>query len=161
MPADYPKLGSPDWQLVPSGPEWPEWMDEPGYLAAPSEDDPGEGELEEYEDPDNAPPPGLDDAQLAALIAEAREVTAEQAGAEAERPGPVRPRSWLRSGRWRPGGGGRGCPGRRESFPGSSRSPAAGFASGKPLDIAPGGPVLAQFADEAAGEGDRYPGCLG
>ena len=40
--------------------------------------------MEEYEDPDNAPPPGLDDAQLAALIAEAREVTAEQAAAEAE-----------------------------------------------------------------------------
>jgi hypothetical protein len=66
------------------GAEWPEWMDEPGYLAAQCEDDPGDGELEEYEDPDNAPPPGMDDAQLAALIAEAREVTAEQAEAEAE-----------------------------------------------------------------------------
>ena len=66
------------------GAEWPEWMDEPGYLAALCEDDPGDGEPEEYEDPDNAPPPGMDDAQLAALIAEAREVTAEQAAAEAE-----------------------------------------------------------------------------
>ena len=40
------------------GAEWPEWMDEPGYLAAQCEDDPGDGEPEEYEDPDNAPPPG-------------------------------------------------------------------------------------------------------
>ena len=39
--ADYPTFGSPGW-LVPSGPEWPEWMDEPGYLAAQCEDDPGE-----------------------------------------------------------------------------------------------------------------------
>ena len=67
----------------PPGAERPEWMDEPGYLAAQCEDDPGEGEPEEYEDPDNAPPPGMDDAQLAALIAEAREVTAEQATDEA------------------------------------------------------------------------------
>ena len=49
-----------------------------------AEDDPGDGEPAEYEDPDNAPPPGMDDAQLAALIAEAREFTAEQAEAEAE-----------------------------------------------------------------------------
>ena len=48
-----------------------------------AEDDPGEFE-EEYEDPDNAPPPGMDDAQLAALIAEAREITAGQAAAAAE-----------------------------------------------------------------------------
>ena len=76
----------------PSGPEWPEWMDEPGYLAALSEDDPGDGDVEEYEDPDNAPPPGMDDAQLVALIAEAREAAAEQAAtaarlAAAGRPG--------------------------------------------------------------------------
>ena len=74
--ADYPVFGSPDWQLIPSTPEWPEWMDEPGYLAALAEDDPGDGDPEEYEDPDNAPPPGMDDAQLFALIAEAREVAA-------------------------------------------------------------------------------------
>ena len=27
---DYPGSGSPDSQLIPSGPEWPEWRDEPG-----------------------------------------------------------------------------------------------------------------------------------
>ena len=80
VPADYPVFGSPDWGLVPSGAEWPEWMDEPGYLAALAEDDPGDGDVEEYEDPDNAPPPGMDDAQLAALIAEAREAAAGAGG---------------------------------------------------------------------------------
>ena len=37
-------------------------------------------------------------------------------------------------------------------------SRAAGFAAGMPLDIAPGCLVLAQFAEDAAGEDDRYPG---
>ena len=156
-PADYPTFGSPDWQLVPPSPKWPEWMDEPGYLAAQAEDDPGEFE-EEYEDPDNAPPPGLDDAQLAALIAEAREITAGQEAvaaqmAQAGHTGVMAAVASLVSGRRGPG-----MPGSAQTFPGEYTSRASGFASGKPLDVAPGGPVLAQFADDAAGEGDRYPG---
>ena len=142
-----------------SRPEWPEWMDEPGYLAALSEDDPGDGDVEEYEDPDNAPPPGMDDAQLFALIAEAREFTAEQEAAEAEM---ARGWSGRDPGRARVGGGGRrgpGMPGSAHRFPGEFTSRASGFASGKPLDVAPGGPVLAQFAGEAAGDDDRYRVC--
>ena len=101
----------------------------------------------------------MDDAQLAALIAEAREFTAEQADAEAEM---ARAGQAGVAGRGRLGGGGRrgpGMPGSARRFPGEYTSRAAGFASGKPLDTAPGGPVLAQFADEAAGDGDRYRGC--
>ena len=64
----------------------------------------------EDEDPDNAPPPGMDDAQLFALIAEAREFTAEQAAAEAEMARAGRAGSGPRSGRWRPAAGARGCP---------------------------------------------------
>ena len=130
------------------GAEWPEWMDEPGYLAAQCEDDPGDGEPEEYEDPDNAPPPGMDDAQLAALIAEAREVTAEQAEAEAEmaRAGQAGIRAVL--GSVAAGRRGPGMPGSAHRFPGEYTSRASGFASGRPLDVAPGGPVLGQFADE-------------
>jgi hypothetical protein len=37
-------------------------------------------------------------------------------------------------------------------------SRASGFASGKPLDTAPGCLTLAQFAEEAAGKDDRYRG---
>ena len=58
---------------MPQSPDWDE-----AWLAARAEDE-YPGDPEEDEDPDNAPPAGLDDAQLAALIAEAREVTAEQA----------------------------------------------------------------------------------
>ena len=43
-------------------------------------------------------------------------------------------------------------PGSAESFPGVYASPASGFASGMPLDVAPGCLTLAQIAEEAAGE---------
>src|SRR6516165_4077089 len=69
-PGDRPRLGSPDWQLAPQSPDWPEWMDDDAHAG---DEDPG--------DPDDAPPPGLDDAELEALLAEAREVTTEQARA--------------------------------------------------------------------------------
>jgi hypothetical protein len=49
-------------------------------------------------------------------------------------------------------------PGSALTFPGEYTSRASGFASGKPLDAAPGHPVLAQLAAEAAGDGDRYAG---
>src|SRR5215469_9036921 len=73
---------APEWRLVPASPDWPDYWDDEGFLAAASEEpgDPGE-----YEDPDNAPPAGLDNAQLAALIMEARELSAVQAGSAAER----------------------------------------------------------------------------
>ena len=78
-PGDHPTLGSPYWRLVPQSPDWDE-----ACLAARADDE-YPGDLDEYEDPDSSPPPGLDDAQLDALIAEARqtgrEITADQARA--------------------------------------------------------------------------------
>ncbi len=53
---------------------------------------------------------------------------------------------------------GPGMPGSAQSFPGVYASRSSGFASGKPLDTAPGCLVLGQFAEEAAGPDDRYPG---
>jgi hypothetical protein len=151
-PGDRPRLGSPDWQLVPQSPDWPEWMDD----AHADDEDPGD--LDEYQDPDNAPPPGLDDAQLEALLAEAREITAAQARtAEA----------WARLGHTAvlaavgaavTGRRGPGMPGSAHSFPGEYASPAAGFAAGQPLDVAPGGAALGSFLEDAAGPDDRYAG---
>src|SRR6516165_11879994 len=77
-PGDHPWLGSPDWRLVPQSPDWDE-----AYLAAIADDE-DPGDPDEYEDPDNAPPPGLDDAELEALITAARQVTADQAQAVEE-----------------------------------------------------------------------------
>ena len=68
---DFPPGG--EGRLRPPDPGWPE---DEGYLAALSEEDePDEPDL--YQDPDNAPPAGLDDAELAALVAEAREGRAQ------------------------------------------------------------------------------------
>ncbi len=140
-----PGPAHPDPDPPPGGegrllPPDPGWIEDEGYLAALSEeDDPGDPELDQ--DPDNAPPAGLDDAGLAALLAEARELTADQAWAAA----------WL-------GRRGPGMPGSARRFPGEYAGPAAGFAAGRELDTAPGCAVLALFAEDAAGPGDRYPG---
>jgi hypothetical protein len=53
---------------------------------------------------------------------------------------------------------GPGMPGSAQSFPGVYASRSSGFASGKPLDTAPGCLMLGQFAEAAAGPDDRYPG---
>jgi hypothetical protein len=126
-------------------------MDDPAYLAMRSMgEDPGEGE-----DPDDAPPPDVDEAELAA---EAAEVLAAQ-----ERLAAVTGRLGLTAALaagtaegW--GRRGPGMPGSTGSFPGVYASRASGFGSGKPLDVAPGCLVLGQFAEEAAGDDDRYPG---
>ena len=156
-PGDFPEIGADRWQLLPSGTDW---MDDPdlreAYLAAlAGEDEPDDPGLEE--DPDSAPPPGLDDAELAALIAGAREVTADQARAAAQ---------WARLGETAAmaavaaaiGRRGPDMPGSAQSFPGEYSSQAAGFATGKPLDVAPGCAALALFAEDAAGHDDCYPG---
>ena len=153
-PGDHPSLGAPGWRLVPQSPDWPEWLADPDAAAQ----DEYPGDLEDYEDPDNAPPPGLDDAQLEVLLAEAQEITAEQAQAA---------ETWARLGQSGvvaavgavcAGRRGPGMPGSAQSFPGEYASPAAGFASGAPLDAAPGCPTLGSFLEDAAGADDRYAG---
>jgi hypothetical protein len=151
-PDDRPSLGSPHWQLVPCRPDWDE-----AYLAAMADDEyPGDPDL--YEDPDNAPPAGLDDARLAALIAEARETTADQARAEAVMAHLGHTAVLAAAGAELAGRRGPGMPGSAQSFPGEYSSPAAGFASGKPLDVAPGCATLASFLEDIAGEDDCCPG---
>ena len=151
-PGDHPSLGSPGWQLVPQSPDWDE-----DCLAARADDE-YPGDPDEYEDPDNAPPPGLDDAELAALLAEAREITADQARAAefAARLGHTAVLAAI--GAISAGRRGPGMPGSAASFPGEYVSPAAGFATGKPLDVAPGCATLASFLEDIAGEDDRYRG---
>ena len=137
---------------MPQSPDWDE-----AWLAARAEDE-YPGDPEEDEDPDNAPPPGLDDAQLAALIAEAREVTAGQAYA-AELAARLGHTAVLAAaGAVSAGRRGPGMPGSAQTFPGEYASRAAGFATGKPLDVAPGCAVLGSFLEEVAGDDDRYAG---
>ena len=149
VPPDPGRDGDPS--RVPS---WPAWMDDPAYLAARAADE-DPGDLDLAEDPDDAPPPDVDEAEL---IAAAAEITAEQARAAAVLAGLGQTATMAAVAAVAAGRRGPGMPGSAESFPGVSASRASGFASGKPLDTAPGCVTLAQFAEEAAGDGDRYPG---
>jgi Domain of unknown function (DUF222) len=125
------------WRLVPQQPEWDDQQWAAYAAALYDEEEPDDPDL--YQDPDNAPPAGLDDAELAALIAQAPEVTADQGVAAC----------------WR-GRRGPGMPGSARRRPGEYAGPAAGFAAGRELDTAPGCAVLALFAEDAAGDDDRY-----
>jgi hypothetical protein len=137
---------------VPCRPDWDE-----AYLAAMADDE-DPGDTEEYEDPDNAPPAGLDDAELAALIAEAREITAAQARAAADMARLGHTAALAAAGAELAGRRGPGMPGSAQCFPGEYASPAAGFASGKPLDTAPGCAALASFLEDLAGDDDACRG---
>ncbi|HJZ27618.1 MAG TPA: DUF222 domain-containing protein, partial [Streptosporangiaceae bacterium] len=135
-------------------PPWPDWMDDPAYLAArPGDEDPGGLGLDE--DPDDAPPPDVDPGELAA---EAERITAVQAREAAVLAGAGLTAAVAADAASAAGRRGPGMPGSARSFPGVYASRASGFASGKPLDTAPGCLVLGQFAEEAAGADDRYPG---
>ena len=151
-PGDHPSLGSPGWTPVPQSPDWDE-----AWLAARADDE-DPGDPDEYEDPDNAPPPGLDDDQLAEMIAEAREITAEQVRAAEMAARWGRTAVLAAAGAVCAGRRGPGMPGSAQTFPGEYASPAAGFATGKPLDVAPGCATLASFLEDVAGGDDRYAG---
>jgi hypothetical protein len=152
-PGDRPGLGSPGWRLVPQSPDWPTWMDHDAHA---DDEDPGDADL--YEDPDHAPPSGLDDAELEVLLAEAREAAEDQARAEAVAGRLGHTPVLAAVGAVAAGRRGPGMPGSTQSFAGEYPSPAAGFASGMPLDVAPGGATLGSFLESTAGEEDRYAG---
>jgi hypothetical protein len=151
-PGDHPWLGSPGWRLVPQSPDWDE-----GYLAAVADDE-DPGDPEEDEDPGHAPPPGLADAELEALITGAVEITADRARAAGAAARSGRTAVLAAVGAVLAGRRGPGMPGSAESLAGEYASPAAGFASGKPLDTAPGCAALASFLEGAAGDDDWYAG---
>jgi hypothetical protein len=147
----YPDPGRDD-DPRPVSP-WPDWMDDPAYLALrDGDEDPGDPELDA--DPQDAPPPDADEAELAA---EAAEIVAAQ-DRLAVVAGQLGLTAALAADAAGLGRRGPGMPGSAQSFPGVYASHSSGFASGKPLDTAPGCLVLGQFAEEAAGPDDRYPG---
>jgi hypothetical protein len=133
---------------------WPDWMDDPAYLAArPVDGDPGDLDL--YEDPEDAPPPDVDPEEL---TAGADQITADQARLAAVLARLGLTAAMASDAAAVTGRRGPGMPGSAEPFPGVYASRASGFGSGKPLDVAPGCLTLGQFLEEAAGADDRYPG---
>ncbi len=129
-------------------PPWPDWMDDPAYLALRAAgEDPGDQGL--GDDPDDAPPPDVDPGELAA---EAERITGEEAREAAALAGAGLTAAVAADAAAAARRRGPGMPGSARSVPGGVR------ASGKPLDAAPGCLTLGQFAQEAAGEDDRYAG---
>ena len=136
-------------------PPWPDWMDDPAYLAARAGDEDPAGGLDLDEDPDDAPPPDVDPGELAG---EAERITGEAAREAALLAGAGLTAAVAADAAAAAGRRGPGMPGSAHPVPGVYASRASGFASGKPLDVAPGCLTLGQFAEEAAGVDDRYPG---
>jgi hypothetical protein len=127
-------------------------MDDPAYLAMRAGDE-DFGDL--GPDPEDTPPPEVDEGEL---TAEAAEMIAAQGRVAA-----VMARLGLTAAMAADaaaafGRRGPGMPGSAQTFPGVYASRSSGFASGMPLDTAAGCLVLGQFAEEAAGDDDRYPG---
>jgi hypothetical protein len=108
------------------------------WLAAmPYEEDPG---LEPGEEPDPEDPPPT-----------ARKTRSPRPGQGSRAPVGV-PRA-APSGRRGPGE-----PGSAHRIPGESPGPSGAFATGQPLDVAPGCAALHGLAENAAGTGDRFAG---
>jgi hypothetical protein len=148
--ASFPACSLDGWVPLPaSSVDWlydAEWA---ASLAAREDgQEPADPELED------GPP---DWEGLAAVIAEAREITAAEAR-DAEYAARMVAGGGFGPTGAAPGRRGPGQPGSVTSFPGEHASPAAAFGSGLALDTAPGCVVLAEFAGAVAGEDDRYPG---
>jgi len=156
-----PAPADPGWDVDPAGQprepvptpdpmseeEWLAWCD-----ATAAQDEPPGDPDEEEPDPDGLPGPWEYD--VARLVAECRQVTAEEAALAARAA-----RLGLPGGQYiSPGRRGPGQPGSARREPGEYLSRAAGFAAGMLLDTMPACNALAGFAAEAAGEDDRYEG---
>jgi hypothetical protein len=120
--------------------DWLAWCEAVEGQLGPDEDDPE----------DTAP----SDVDIDALIAECREITAEEAAFAARAAGLGLPGGTpVADGRRGPG-----QPGSAVPRPGEFLSRAAGFGAGMAFDVMPGCGALAGFAAEGAGEDDRYAG---
>ncbi len=105
-------------------------------------------EEEEWEDYDD---------DYAEAVAESREAAEDQARADAiaARLGTTAALAAVAASLGRRGPG---QPGSAEIVPGEYPGPAAQFATGMLMDVMPGGPELARFADEAVGPDDVFDG---
>jgi hypothetical protein len=121
--------------------DWLAWCESVEDQLSPDEEEPDEG----------AAPWDVD---LDALIAQCREITAEEAAFAARAVARGLPGGTpVADGRRGPG-----QPGSAVRRPGEFASRAAGFGAGMLLDVMPGCGALAGFAAEAAGDDDRYAG---
>ncbi len=151
------------WQPVPPGVDpmadrgrWEAWL-----ASSDSDEAPPDPEQDPGWCPDPADPEPPDDVDLDGLRAESRRIAAGKAAEQAaEAAWAARqprdadiPQAGVTVGRRGPG-----MPGSARRIPGEYAGPAGGFGTGQPLDLAPGGGVLLGFAEDAAGDDDRFAG---
>jgi hypothetical protein len=96
--------------------------------------------------------------ELAEIIAEARQASADQAAAETHIAASGQTAALAAGASVAMGRRGPGMPGSAEPLAGEYSGPGGAFATGQALDVAPGGPVLLGHADWAAGDDDRFGG---
>jgi Domain of unknown function (DUF222) len=96
--------------------------------------------------------------ELAEIIAEARQASADHSAAEANIAASCQTAALAAGASVAMGRRGPGMPGSAEPLAGVYSGPGGAFATGQALDVAPGGPVLLGHADWAAGDDDRFGG---
>ena len=138
---------SSDQALAGRDEAWESWL---ASRERREEDEPLDfGDEEDYyDDPD----------ELAQIIAEARQASADQAVAEAHIAASGQTAALAAGASAALGRRGPGMPGSAEPLAGEYSGPGGAFATGQALDLAPGGPVLLGHADWAAGDDDRSDG---
>jgi hypothetical protein len=102
--------------------------------------------------------PDEDPAELAEIIAEARQAAADTAAAEAHIAALGETAAMAAGASVMMGRRGPGMPGSAEPLAGEYGGPGGAFATGQALDVAPGGAVLLAQAEYAAGDDDRFEG---
>ena len=136
----------PDQSLASHDADWEAWL---GYQERCEDDEPIEFEDEaDYDDPD----------ELAEIIAEARQASADQAAADARIAACGETAAMAAAASDAMGRRGPGMPGSAEPLAGEYSGPGGAFATGQALDAAPGGPVLLGQAERAGGDDDRFDG---
>src|SRR5713226_7621953 len=152
-PVDPRPYEAPEWQPVITRAHWMTEADWKAWCARLTDEDEPADE-EQYPDPEDPPPEEFD---LAEVIAECREISADQAraAANAARLGTTGALAAIAA---MAGRRGPGQPGSAQVFPGEYPGRAAQFATGMLMDTMPGCPELAAFTDAAAGDDDRYEG---
>ena len=136
----------PDQALASRDADWEAWL---AYRERCDDDEPIEFEDEEdYGEP----------SELAEIIAEARQASADQAAADARIAASGETAAMAAAASVAMGRRGPGMPGSTEPLAGEYSGPGGAFATGQVLDAAPGGAVLLGHVERAGGDDARFDG---
>jgi len=145
-PGSAPLDPEPDQALASRDADWEAWL---AYRERCDDDEPIEFEDEEdYGEP----------SELAEIIAEARQASADQAAADARIAASGETAAMAAAASVAMGRRGPGMPGSTEPLAGEYSGPGGAFATGQVLDAAPGGAVLLGHVERAGGDDARFDG---